>query len=155
MPTLSEELKNEMPKEYIMVFYRESPSDKKLINYGLKALGAMTNAGAKFIVKGMPVRTFEDIMMQRSVIVEFDSTEAPEAAFTSDTLARAAITKAMFAPSRHHARNGHNFRGGAVSTSLYIFIHVVGRNILAANGYAFPTRIRTAVKFSILFQNHI
>ena len=39
--------------------------------------------------------------------------------------------------------------------ALYIFIHVVGRNILAANGYAFPTRIRTAVKFSILFQNHI
>ena len=84
MPTLSEELENEMPKEYITVFYRESPNDKKLINYGPKALGAMTNAGAKFIARGMPVRTFEDVILQRTVIVEFNSTEAPSAAFTSD-----------------------------------------------------------------------
>ena len=73
-----------MPKEYIMVFYRESPNDKKLNDYGPKALEAMTNAGAKFKARGMPVRTFEDVILQRTVIVEFNSTEAPSAAFTSD-----------------------------------------------------------------------
>ena len=75
----------EMPKGYIVVSYLESPKDEKLYNYAPKALEAMTNAGAKFIVRGMPVRTFENGIMQRTVIAEFDSTEAAEAAFTSDT----------------------------------------------------------------------
>ena len=43
----------------------------------------MTNAGAKFIARGMPVKTFENGIMQRTVIAEFDSTEAEEAAFTN------------------------------------------------------------------------
>ena len=73
-----------MPKGYIVVSYRESPTDEKLNNYAPKALDAMTNAGAKFIARGMPVRTFEDGIMQRTVIAEFDSTEGAEAAFTSD-----------------------------------------------------------------------
>ena len=42
----------------------------------------MTNAGAKFIARGMPVRTFEEGIMQRIVIAEFDSAKAAEAAFT-------------------------------------------------------------------------
>ena len=43
----------------------------------------MTNAGAKFIARGMPVRTFENGIMQRTVILEFDSTEAAEVESTS------------------------------------------------------------------------
>ena len=84
MTTLSEEMKVEMPKGYIVVSYRESPNDQKLSNYAPKALEAMKNAGASFIARGMPVRTFEEGIMQRTVIAEFDSTEAAEAAFTSD-----------------------------------------------------------------------
>ena len=82
--TLSEKMEVELPKGYIVVSYRESPKDEKLNNYAPKALKAMTNAGAKFIARGMPVRTFEDGIMQRTVIAEFDSTDAAEAAFTSD-----------------------------------------------------------------------
>ena len=82
--TLSEKMEVEMPKGYIVVSYRESPTDENLNNYAPKALEAMTNAGAKFIARGMPVRTFEDGIMQRTVIAEFDSTDAAEAAFTSD-----------------------------------------------------------------------
>ena len=67
-----------------MVSYLESPKDEKLNNYAPKALEAMTNAGAKFIARGMPIRTCENGIMQRTVIGEFDSTEAAEAAFTSD-----------------------------------------------------------------------
>ena len=74
-----------MPKGYMVVSYMESPEDEKLNNYAPKALEAMTNAGAKFIARGMPVRTFENGIMQRTVIAEFDSTEAAEAAFTSHT----------------------------------------------------------------------
>ena len=84
MTTLSEEVEVEMPKGYIVVSYRESPNDEKLSNYAPKALEAMKNAGASFIARGMPVRTFEEGIMQRTVIAEFDSTEAAEAALTSD-----------------------------------------------------------------------
>ena len=45
----------------------------------------MTNAGAKFIARGMPVATFENGIMQRTVIAEFETTEAAKAAFSSDT----------------------------------------------------------------------
>ena len=84
VPTLSEEMEVEMPKGYLVVSYRESPDDEKFNNYVPKALEAMTNAGAKFIARGMPVRTFEEGIMQRIVIAEFDSAKAAEAAFTSD-----------------------------------------------------------------------
>ena len=84
MTTFSEEVEVERPKGYIVVSYRESPNDEKLSNYAPKALEAMKNAGAKFIARGMPVRTFEEGIMQRTVIAEFDSTEAAEAALTSD-----------------------------------------------------------------------
>ena len=73
-----------MPQGYLMASCRESANDIILNKYAPKALEAMTNAGAKFIARGMPVRAFEDGIMQRTVIAEFDSTEAAEAAFTSD-----------------------------------------------------------------------
>ena len=66
-----------------MVSYLESPRDEKLNNYAPKALEAISNAGAKFIARGMPVRTFEIGIMQRTVIAEFDSTEAEEVGSTS------------------------------------------------------------------------
>jgi uncharacterized protein (DUF1330 family) len=78
---LSEEVEVEMPKGYKVVSYRESPNDEKLRNYAPKALEAMKNAGTSFIARRMPVRTFEEGIMQRTVIAEFDSTEAAEAAF--------------------------------------------------------------------------
>ena len=70
-----------MPKGYKVVSYRESPNDEKLRNYAPKALEAMKNAGTSFIARRMPVRTFEEGIMQRTIIAEFDSTEAAEAAF--------------------------------------------------------------------------
>ena len=45
---------------------------------------AMRNAGGKFIARGMPVAIFENGMNQRAVIVEFESTDAARAAFSSD-----------------------------------------------------------------------
>ena len=73
-----------MPKGYLVVSYLESPADENLHNYAPKALEAMKNAGANFIARGMPVATFENGIMQRTVIAEFDTTEDAEAAFTSD-----------------------------------------------------------------------
>ena len=73
-----------MPKGFIVVSYRGAPNDENLNKYAPKALAAMTNAGAKFIARGMPVATFENGILQRTVIVEFESTDAAQAAIISD-----------------------------------------------------------------------
>ena len=54
-----------MPKGYLVVSYLESPTDDNLQKYAPRALEAMTNAGANFIARGMPVATFENGIMQR------------------------------------------------------------------------------------------
>jgi uncharacterized protein (DUF1330 family) len=77
-------MEDAMPKGYIVVSYRDVPNDENLSKYAPKALEAMTNAGAKFIARGMPVATFENGIQQRTVIVEFESTDAARAAITSD-----------------------------------------------------------------------
>ena len=73
-----------MPKGYIMVSYLEFPTDANLSNYAPKAMEAIKNAGGIFIARGMPVATYENGMNQRAVVVEFESTDAAQAAFTSD-----------------------------------------------------------------------
>lgn len=80
-----------MRKGYLLVSYPESPNEKNLNNYAQKTLEAMTNAGAKFRARGMPVRTFEDGIMQCILIAEFDSNEAAEPAVTSDAYKVAAL----------------------------------------------------------------
>ena len=62
----------------------KSPTDDSVQKYTPGALEATTDAGAKFIARGMPVATFEDGIMQRTLIAEFEKTEAAKAAFTSD-----------------------------------------------------------------------
>ena len=47
------EMGGAMPKGYIVVSYRGAPNDESLSNYAPKALEAMTNAGAKFIARGL------------------------------------------------------------------------------------------------------
>lgn len=46
VPTLSKEMEIKMPKGFIVVSYRESPTDENLNNYAPKTLKALTNAGA-------------------------------------------------------------------------------------------------------------
>ncbi|MDC0649586.1 DUF1330 domain-containing protein [Alphaproteobacteria bacterium] len=77
-------MEDKMPKGYIIVSYLEFPTDENLSRYAPKAMEAMKNAGGKFIARGMPVATYENGMSQRAVIVEFESTDAAQAAFTSD-----------------------------------------------------------------------
>ena len=81
---LKRKMEDKMPKGYIMVSYLELPTDENLSNYAPKAMEAIKNAGGKFIARGMPVATYENGMNQRAVIVEFESTDEAQAAFTSD-----------------------------------------------------------------------
>ena len=62
-----------MGKGYIVVTYRKISSQDKWAAYAKLAAPAIQKAGGKFIVRGMPAKTFEAGMKERVVIVEFDN----------------------------------------------------------------------------------
>ncbi|MEJ1996442.1 MAG: DUF1330 domain-containing protein [Limibacillus sp.] len=73
-----------MPKGYLVVFYREAAADENLAAYAGEAKAAIEAMGGKFIARGMPVKTFEAGQVERSAVVEFESTDAAIRAFESD-----------------------------------------------------------------------
>ena len=72
-----------MKKAYILSIYRSTPEADKLAVYAPAALAAIEKAGGRFIVRGTPVRTFENGLVERSIVIEFDSTEIAVAAYES------------------------------------------------------------------------
>lgn len=74
-----------MPKGYLVVVYREPPKEENLAAYAMPAKEAIEAMGGKFIARGMPVKTFEVGQMERSIVIEFESTDAAIRAYESDT----------------------------------------------------------------------
>ena len=72
-----------MKKAYILSIYRSTPEADKLAAYAPAALAALEGAGGRFIVRGTPVKTFENGLVERSIVIEFDSAEAAVAAYES------------------------------------------------------------------------
>lgn len=72
-----------MKKAYILSIYRNTPEADKLAAYAPLALAAIEGAGGRFIVRGTPVKTFENGLVERSIVIEFDSAEAAIAAYES------------------------------------------------------------------------
>ena len=72
-----------MKKAYILSVYRSSPEADKLSEYAPAASAAIQGAGGRFIARGTPVKTFENGLIERSVVIEFDSVEAAIAAYES------------------------------------------------------------------------
>ena len=69
-----------MPKAYWVVTYRSVKNPDKLAAYAKLAGPAIQAAGGRFIVRGMPAKTYEKGMNERVVIVEFDSLQKATAA---------------------------------------------------------------------------
>ena len=74
-----------MAKGYLVVLYRDAAKEKNLVAYDAPAKAAIEAMGGTFIARGLPVETFEIGQMERSVVVEFDSTDAAIKAYKSDT----------------------------------------------------------------------
>ena len=74
-----------MPKGYLVVFYREAPLDENLAAYAGPAKAAIEAMGGKFIARGLPVKTFEAGQTERSIVIEFESTDAAIRAYESET----------------------------------------------------------------------
>jgi uncharacterized protein (DUF1330 family) len=64
-----------MAKGYLVVTYRAINDHDKWSAYAKLAAPAFQKAGGRFIVRGMPSKTYEMGMNQRVVIVEFDSVQ--------------------------------------------------------------------------------
>lgn len=60
-------------KGYIVVTYRKITSQEKWAAYAKLAVPAIQKAGGRFIVRGLPAKTYEAGMKERVVIVEFDN----------------------------------------------------------------------------------
>ncbi len=62
-----------MPKAYWISAYHAVHDEAKLAAYAKLALPAVTAAGGKFIARGMAAKAYEAGVLQRTVIVEFES----------------------------------------------------------------------------------
>ena len=69
-----------MAKAYWVTTYRSIKNPDALAAYAKLAAPAVQAAGGKFIIRGMPVETWESGMKQRTVVVEFPDRKAALAA---------------------------------------------------------------------------
>ena len=68
-------------KAYWISIYNEVLDPDKLAAYAALAGPALTAAGGRILARGMPVTLSENGQMQRTVLIEFDSVEAANAAY--------------------------------------------------------------------------
>lgn len=62
-----------MAKAYWISCYRSVSNPDKLAAYAKLAGPAITAGGGRFLVRGMPAKTYEAGLNQRTVMIEFDS----------------------------------------------------------------------------------
>lgn len=72
-----------MAKAYWVVTYRAIKDQDKLAAYAKLAGPAIQAQGGKFVVRGMPAKTFEGGLNQRTVVSEWPSLEKAIAAYES------------------------------------------------------------------------
>ena len=62
-----------MAKAYLVLCYRSVSNEQALHEYVTLALPAIQGAGGRYLARGMPAKTYEAGLNQRTVIIEFDS----------------------------------------------------------------------------------
>jgi uncharacterized protein (DUF1330 family) len=72
-----------MPKAYWVSAYRAVNNPEKLAAYAKLAGPALAANGARFLARGEPAKVYELGLMQRTVLIEFDSVEQAIAAHDS------------------------------------------------------------------------
>ena len=64
-----------MAKGYWIAFYRSVSNPDRLAEYGALAVPAIRAGGGRSLARGLPAKTFEAGLHQRTVVIEFDSLE--------------------------------------------------------------------------------
>jgi uncharacterized protein (DUF1330 family) len=72
-----------MAKAYWITAYRSISDQNALAAYAKLAGPALSAAGGRFLARGNPAKTMEQGLMQRTVLIEFDSVEQANAAYNS------------------------------------------------------------------------
>jgi uncharacterized protein (DUF1330 family) len=72
-----------MPKAYWVTTYRKIKDAEKVAAYAKLAGPALTAAGGRFIIRGEPSHVYELGMMQRTVVLEFETVQQAMAAHDS------------------------------------------------------------------------
>ena len=62
-----------MAKAYLVLCYHSVSDEDALQEYAKLALPAIQGAGGRYLARGMPAKTYEAGINQRTVIIEFDS----------------------------------------------------------------------------------
>ena len=78
-----------MAKAYWIATYRSVKDPSALEAYAKLAGPAIWDAGGRNLVRGMPAKTLEDGLDQRTVVIEFDSVAAAMAAYESPAYQKA------------------------------------------------------------------
>jgi len=72
-----------MAKAYWVATYRSISNPDALAEYAKLAGPAIMAGGGRFLVRGVPAKTYEAGLAQRTVVIEFDSVAAATAAHDS------------------------------------------------------------------------
>ena len=72
-----------MARAYWINTFRSVRDPEKLAAYVELAGPAMRDSGGRFLARGMPARVFESGVMERTIVIEFDSVEQAVAAYES------------------------------------------------------------------------
>jgi uncharacterized protein (DUF1330 family) len=78
-----------MPKAYWVATYRSISDPDKLAAYAKLGGPALVAAGGRVLARGMPATVFDNGLKQRTVLLEFDSVAAAQAAHDSPAYAEA------------------------------------------------------------------
>ena len=78
-----------MPKGYMVVQYQSISRPDALTAYAKIAGPAIQQHGGKFLVRGVPVKTYEAGKAERTVVVEFPSIAKARAAYEGPEYAKA------------------------------------------------------------------
>jgi len=76
---------------YWISLYREITDEAKVAAYAELAGPALTGAGGTFLARGLPEQTYEAGEVTRSVLIEFDSVDAAQAAHDSPAYQEALV----------------------------------------------------------------
>ena len=72
-----------MAKAYWVNTFRSVRDPQRLAAYIERAGPVMREAGGRFLARGLPARAFESGVVERTVVIEFDSVEQAVAAYES------------------------------------------------------------------------
>jgi len=72
-----------MAKGYWIAFYRSVSDPARLAEYAKLATPAIEAGGGRFVARGMPAKTFDSGIMQRCVLIEYESVERAIQTFES------------------------------------------------------------------------